>query len=110
VSEGIVVGVEIVFGHHSERPDSGESAAVLAVQPVHTVAIDDELAVLAARQVELLNQRVARLVIVSVPLAVDAGAAVAAIPVVGLARIIASSVRHRPSFVAQRIRVNRPTA
>ena len=61
------------------------------------MAIDNELAFVAARQIEVVNQRVARVVIVSVPLAVNAGAAIAAIPVVVFARIVPSSVRHGPS-------------
>jgi hypothetical protein len=93
----IVVRAEVLFGHDSERANGGESAAVLAIQIVHTVAIDNDLALLATRQVEVLHQRVARIVIISVRLAVDAGADVAAIPVVVLARIVPSSVRHGPS-------------
>jgi hypothetical protein len=97
VANGVVVCVEVLFGHDSERADGGQRAAILAVQLVHTVAIDNEFAFLAAREIEVVNQAVARVVIVSVPLAVDAWAAIAAIPVVVLARIVPSSVRHRPS-------------
>jgi hypothetical protein len=101
VAERIVVCVEVLFGHDSERANGGESAVVLAVQLVDTIASDNELAFLAARQVEILHQKVARIVTVSVPLPVDAGAAIAAIQIVVLTGIVPSSVRHRPSFGAQ---------
>ena len=38
VTEGIVVDVEVLFGHDSERADGGQRAAVLAIQLVDTVA------------------------------------------------------------------------
>jgi hypothetical protein len=97
VSERIVLGVEVLFGHDSERADGGQRAAVIGVQFVHPVTIDHQLALLAAWQIELVNQGVARVVVVSVPLAVDARTAIAAISVVVLARIVPSSVRHRAS-------------
>jgi hypothetical protein len=108
VAERIVVCVEVLFRHHSERADGGQRTAVLAVQLVDIVAIDNELAFLAARQIEVVNQRVARLVIVSVPLAVDAGAVVAAIPVAVIARIVPSSVRHGPAFAHSSRRLGCP--
>jgi hypothetical protein len=86
VAKGFVLGLEVLFGHHSERANGRQRATVLAIQFVDTVAIDNELSFLAARQIQVVHQRVARIVIVSVPLAVNAGPAVAAIPVVVLAR------------------------
>jgi hypothetical protein len=94
IAQGVLAGFEFVFGHDSERADGGQRAAVLAIQLVHTVAIDDQLALLAARQVEVVHQSVARIVIVSVALVVHARALVAIARSV-LARIIPSSVRHR---------------
>jgi hypothetical protein len=79
VANGIGVGVEVLFWHDTERADRGQRTAVGAVQLVDAVAIDNQLAFLAAWQIEVVNQGVARVVIVSVPLAVDAGAAIAAI-------------------------------
>jgi hypothetical protein len=66
VANGIVVGVEVLFGQDSERADDGQRAAVSAIQLVHTVAIHDQLALFAARQIQIVHQRVARIVIVSV--------------------------------------------
>jgi hypothetical protein len=80
VPQRIVLGVEVLFRHDSERADDGQRVAVLAIQFVHTVAIENELAFLAAWQIEVVNERVARVVIVSVQLAVDAGAAIARDP------------------------------
>jgi hypothetical protein len=48
MAKGLVVRVEFLFRHHSERADGGQRAAVVAVQLVHTLAIDNELAFLAA--------------------------------------------------------------
>jgi hypothetical protein len=97
VAKSFVLGGKVLFGYDSERADGGQRTAFLALQLVHTVAIDNELAVLAAWQIEVENQRVAGIVIVSVALAVDSRADVAATPVVVLARIVPSSVRHGPS-------------
>ncbi|MFN2444512.1 MAG: hypothetical protein ABR606_02815 [Vicinamibacterales bacterium] len=66
------VSIEILFGHDAEGADGGQRAAILAAQLVDTVAIDHKLALLAAREVEVVNQRVASVVIVSVPLVVHA--------------------------------------
>jgi hypothetical protein len=60
------------------------------------------------RLIQIVHQRVAWIVIVSVPLAVDAGAAVPASPVVVIARIVPSSVRHRPSFAHSSRRLGCP--
>jgi hypothetical protein len=97
VAEGIVVGVEVLFGHDTESADRGQRTAGLAIQLVHTVAVNDQLALLAARQVEVVHQSVAGIVIVPVTLVVHARALVAAMPFSVLARITPSSVRHRPS-------------
>jgi hypothetical protein len=40
VANGIVVGVEVLFGHHSEGADGRQRAAVLPIQLVYAVAID----------------------------------------------------------------------
>ena len=95
VFEGVVVDVEVVFGHDPKGADGGQRAAVLAVQLVDTVAIDDQLALLAARQVEVVHQAVARIVVVPVALVVHARPFVAAIPLAVFARITPSSVGHR---------------
>ena len=93
--KGIVVGVEVPFGHDTEGPDSGQRAAVLAVQLVSAVAIDDQFALLAARQVDVVHQAVAGVVIIPVALVVHARALIAATALSVLARISPSSVRHR---------------
>jgi hypothetical protein len=55
VANSVVVGVEVLCGHDSERADGSQRTAVLAVQLVHTVAIDNELAFLTARQIEVVK-------------------------------------------------------
>ena len=89
-----MVCVEVLFGHHSERADGGERPAVLAIQLVDMVAIYNQLALLAARQVEIVHQADARFV-VPVAVVVHARALVAALPPAVVARITPSSVRHR---------------
>ena len=91
-----MVDVEVVFGHDPKGADGGQRAAVLAVQLVDAVAIDNQLALLAARQVEVVHQAVARIVVVPVAVVVHARALVAALPLAVFARITPSSVRHRP--------------
>lgn len=93
MAEGIVVGVELLFGHDSERADGGQRAAVLAIQLADMVAIDDQLALLTARQVEVVHQPISRVVVVTVALLVHAF--VFAIPVTLFAWITPSSAGHR---------------
>jgi hypothetical protein len=61
VCEGVVVDVEIVLGHDPKGANGGRRAAVLAVQFVDSVAVHNQLPVLAARQVQVVHQAVARL-------------------------------------------------
>jgi phosphoglycerate dehydrogenase-like enzyme len=95
VVERVVADVELVLGNDTEGADGGQCSAVLAVQFVNTVTINDQLALLAARQVEVAHQAVARIVIAPVPLVVHARLFVAVIPLPEIARITPSSVRHR---------------
>jgi hypothetical protein len=108
VAKGIVVGVEVLFGHNSERADGCERAAVLAIQLVDSVAVEDQLAFIAARQVHVAHQSVTPAVIVSVPIVIGAGSFVAAIQITVIARIVASSVRHRPSLAHSSRRLGCP--
>jgi hypothetical protein len=94
VVERLVVDVEVVFGHDPEGADGGQRTAILAIQLVYTVTINDQLALLSARQVEVVHQAVARIVVVPVALVVHARPSVAV-----FTRITPSSVRHRPSLL-----------
>ena len=69
------IDVEVVLGHDPKGTDGGQRAAVLAVQLVDTVTMQDQLALLAARQVEVAHQALAWIV-VAVPFVVHARAAV----------------------------------
>ena len=66
VVERVAVDVEVVFGDDPEGADGGQRAAVLAVQLVDAITINDQLPLLAARQVEVVHQAVARIVVVPV--------------------------------------------
>jgi hypothetical protein len=108
VAKGIVVGVEVLFGHNSERADGCEGATVLAIQIIDSIAVEDQLAFIAARQVHVAHQSVTRVVIVSVPIDIGAGSFVAAIHVAVIARIVPSSVRHRSSLAHSSRRLGCP--
>ena len=60
VFERVVVDVEGVFGHSPERTDGGQRPAMVAVQLVDVFTDHDQLALLAARQVEVVHQALAR--------------------------------------------------
>ena len=87
---GVVVRIEILFRHDSERADRCKRPTVLAIQLVHPVAIDHELAVHAVRQIEVAHQAVARVLLVPVPTLVHSRTAIAAFTV---ARVI-SRIEH----------------
>ena len=57
---------EITLGDDTEGADGGQGTAILAVQFVDPVTIDHQLALLAARQVEVVHQAVARIAVVPV--------------------------------------------
>ena len=90
------VDLEVLFGHDTEGADGGQGTAILAVQFIDSVTIDDQLALLAARQVEVVHQGVAGIRIVPVTLVVHARRFVTMIPVAIFTRIPPSSVRPRP--------------
>ena len=93
--EGLVVSIEILLGHDTEGADAGQCSAIVAVQFVDAITIDEQLALFAAWQIEVAHQSVVRIVIVPVALVVDARPLVAAIPLTELTWITPSSVGHR---------------
>jgi hypothetical protein len=98
MANGRLGRVEVIFRHHSDRANCSQRAAVLAVQLVYPVAIEHELAFIAARQVHVAHQSVTRVVIIPVASVVHARPLVVAIQPAELGRIIPSSVRHKPSL------------
>jgi hypothetical protein len=89
--------IEIAFRDDAKRPDSGQRSAVFAVKLVHSVALNNQLALVAARQVEIAHQGVPRIVLVPVARVVHARPLVGGTTGVVLARIVPSSVGHRSS-------------
>jgi hypothetical protein len=85
--ERVVADVELVLGNDTKGADRGQCSAVLAVQFVDTVTINDQLAFLPARQVEVAHQAVARIVVVPLALVVHARPFVAAIQLAVFAQI-----------------------
>jgi hypothetical protein len=67
VVQGVVVSTPITskipLGDDSERADSRQGAAVLAIQFVDPVTVDNQLARVAARLVQVEHQAVARIVV-----------------------------------------------
>ena len=55
VCQAVVVDVEVVLGYDPKGADGGQRAAVLAVQFVDSVAVHNQLALVAPRQVEILG-------------------------------------------------------
>ena len=100
VFEGVVVDVEVVFGHDAKGADGGQRAAVFAVQLVDAVTVNDQLALVAARQVEVAHQAVARIV---VPVAFVVHARAAVLPLVTVARIISRIEHGCPPDMALRL-------
>ena len=49
VLKSVVRKIKIVFRHDAKRPDGGQRAAVFAVELVDSVAINDQLPLVAAR-------------------------------------------------------------
>ena len=88
----VSVTSKVALGHDAERADHRQCAAVLAVQLVHVIAVDDQLARLAAWQVKVVHQPVARVMVGPATLVVYPRT-----PVVAFARIVPSRVVHRPS-------------
>ena len=89
VLKGVVRKIEIVFRHDAERTDGSQRAAVFAVKLVDSIAVNDQFPLVAARQVEVAHQAVARIVFIPV------------------ARVVTRAAirRHDP---ARRIRVDHP--
>lgn len=92
MAECVVVYVQVVFGRDAEGADDSERTAVFAVQLVYTIAIDDQLSLLAARQIEIAHQTVAWIVVVPVPFVVHVFATL--IASIAVARVI-SRIKHR---------------
>jgi hypothetical protein len=93
--KGVVRKIEIVFRHDAKRADGSQRKAVLAVKLVDSIPVHDQFALVATRQVEVVHQAVARIVVVPVALIVHAWLFVVTVQLAVFARIIPSSVRHR---------------
>jgi hypothetical protein len=95
VVEGIARKIQVVFRHDPKGADGGKRPAAFPVQLVHSVPIDDQFALVSARQVEIPHQRVPRIAVAPVARIVHAQPLVGSIPRLVFARIIPSGVRHR---------------
>jgi hypothetical protein len=98
VVQGVVRKLQIVLRHDAKRADGGQRTAVFTVEFVDSLAIYNQLSLVAARQVEVAHQGFPRVVIITVAWVVHPWPLVAGISVVGLARIVPSSVGHRSSL------------
>jgi hypothetical protein len=86
--------IEIVFRYDAKCADDSQRAAVFSVELVDSIAIDDQFALVAARQVEVAHQAVARIVFIPVAWVVDTRTLVAPIPRAVFARIAPSRIGH----------------
>ena len=90
-----------MFRHDAERADDGQRAAVVAVELVDSVAIKNQLPLVAARQVEIAHQGFPRIVFIPVAWVVHARAAV--LPAVTFARVISRIEHGCPPDMALRL-------
>jgi hypothetical protein len=95
VLKGVVRKIEIVFRHDPKRSDRGQHAAVFAVKLVDSIAVNDQFAFVAARQVEVAHQPVTGVVFIAGARVVDARLVVAAIWRVVFTWITPSGIGHR---------------
>jgi len=93
--KGVVLKIDLVFRHDAECADGGQRTAVFAVKLVDSIAIYDQLALVATRQVQVAHQAIARILIVSLARGVHARPLITAIPSLVIARITPSSIGHR---------------
>jgi len=104
VLKGVVRKIELAFRHDAKHANGGQSTAVFAVQFVDSIAINDQFALVAARQIEITHQAITRILVVALARVVHALPLITAIPRVVLARIIPSSIGH-PSLRCLRVAV-----
>ena len=81
-----------MFRHDPKRTGGGQRAAVFAVELVESIAINNQLPLVAARQVEVAHQAIPRIVFIAVARVVHTRPIVAPVPRVVLARITPSSI------------------
>jgi hypothetical protein len=99
VLKGFVRKIEILFRHDAERTDDGQRAAVFAVKLVDSIAINDQLPLVASRQVEVPHQDVTRVVFIPIARVVHTRPFIATIPGVVFAWTTPAGVGHRPSLL-----------
>ena len=93
----VPVTSEITLGDDSERTDGRQGTAVLAIQFVDSVAVNHQLARVAARQVQIVHQAVARIVFGPVTLVIHT-----CTPIIAFAPVLPSWIVHSPSCVMRR--------
>jgi hypothetical protein len=81
---------EIALSDHSKRPDGRERPAVVAVEFIPMIAVDDDLAFWPARQFEIVEEGIARVVVPRADVPISIPTVVSAI-----ARVVLFSVRAR---------------
>jgi hypothetical protein len=86
--------IEIVFRHDAKCTDDRKRAAVVAVEFVDSVSVNDQFALIAARYVEVAHYGLTRIVFIPVARIVHARPLITAIPRVVFARITPSSIGH----------------
>lgn len=91
VVQGVARKIEIVFWHDAKRTDGSQRAAVLAVELVDAIAINNQLSLVATGQVEIARQAVTGVALIPIACVVHARQFVTEIPHVVLARIVPSA-------------------
>jgi hypothetical protein len=81
---------EIAFGHHPKCPDGPKRPAIVAVEFVPVIAIDHDLPFESARQLQIVEEGIARVVVPFASVAIPIANMFSAI-----ARVVLDSVRAR---------------
>ncbi|PYR95529.1 MAG: hypothetical protein DMF84_00795 [Acidobacteria bacterium] len=87
--------VQVAFGKHPKRADRRQHAALGTVDLIDPVALPDQFALVAARQVEILSKHVARVGFV-IAIALARAATTAATSIAGISSL---AVRSRSRIV-----------
>ena len=72
VLKGVVRDIEVMLWHDSKRTDGSKRPTVFAAKLVDSVTVNDQFARIAARQVKVAHQPVARIMAVAVARVVHA--------------------------------------
>jgi hypothetical protein len=106
---GLVARVaEIALGHHAKGPDSRERPALVTIEFVSVIAVDDDLAFESPRQIKIAQEDIARIVVPFTGIAISFPGTLVAVTRVVLPWIGPSSGLNPVDFDVARIVISVP--